>query len=131
MKEQKLKKMLKPLIKECIKEIIFEDGVLSTIISESIRGASGKVAPQPIVEQKKSPKRKPPNKQIEDKKKQLLGAIGSGAYGGIDLFEGTSAFTETEANGSPQGGSMADVDPNDSGVDIANIPGMGNWSKLI
>ena len=31
----KLKKVLKPLIKECIKEIIFEDGVLSSIIREA------------------------------------------------------------------------------------------------
>ena len=129
MKEQRLKKVLKPLIKECIKEIIFEDGVLSSIISESIRGASA-APPQPIVEQKKSPKRKAPNKQIADTKKQLLGAIGKGAYGDIDLFEGTSAFTEAEAAGSPKGDSMAGVDPNDTGIDISNIPGFGKWGSI-
>ena len=131
MKEQRLKKVLKPLIKECIKEIIFEDGVLSSIISESIRSVSAAPSPQPIVEEKKSPKRKAPNKQIEDKKKQLLGAIGATAYGGLDLFEGTDAFTEAEAAGSPKGDPMAGVNPNDSGIDITNIPGMGNWGKLI
>ena len=31
----KLRKVLKPLIKECIKEIIFEEGVLSSIIREA------------------------------------------------------------------------------------------------
>jgi hypothetical protein len=47
MKKNELKKMLKPLIKECIKEVIFEEGTLSTIISEVMKGTSGS---QPIVE---------------------------------------------------------------------------------
>ena len=37
MKKNELKKMLKPLIKECIKEVIFEEGTLSTIISEVMK----------------------------------------------------------------------------------------------
>ena len=31
---------MKPLIKECIKEVIFEEGTLSTIISEVMKGTS-------------------------------------------------------------------------------------------
>ena len=38
MNKKELKKALKPLIKECIKELIFEDGTLSTIISEVVKG---------------------------------------------------------------------------------------------
>ena len=34
MDKAELKKILRPLIKECVKEVIFEDGTLSTIISE-------------------------------------------------------------------------------------------------
>ena len=33
-----MKKKLKPLIKECIKEVIFEDGTLSSIVSEVVQG---------------------------------------------------------------------------------------------
>ena len=40
MKKNELKKMLKPLIKECIKEVIFEEGALSTIISEVMKGVA-------------------------------------------------------------------------------------------
>ena len=47
MNKKELKEMLKPLIKECIKEVIFEDGTLSTIISEVMQGVG-----QPIVETK-------------------------------------------------------------------------------
>ena len=39
MNKNELKKMLlKPLIKECIKEVMFEDGTLSSIIAEVMRG---------------------------------------------------------------------------------------------
>lgn len=41
MNKNELKKILKPLIKECIKEVIFEEGSLSTIISEVVKGTSG------------------------------------------------------------------------------------------
>ena len=41
MKKNELKNMLKPLIKECVKEVIFEEGALSTIISEVMKGTSG------------------------------------------------------------------------------------------
>ena len=52
MNKTELKKILKPLIKQCIKEVIFEDGTLSTIISEVAVGLNS--APkQAIVETKK------------------------------------------------------------------------------
>ena len=49
MNKKELKQMLKPLIKECIKEVIFEDGTLSTIISEVVQGVG-----RPIVEVKQT-----------------------------------------------------------------------------
>ena len=38
MNKNELKKVLKPLIKECIKEVMFEDGTLSTVIGEVVKG---------------------------------------------------------------------------------------------
>lgn len=38
MNKNELKKVLKPLIKECIKEVMFEDGTLSSIIAEVMKG---------------------------------------------------------------------------------------------
>ena len=48
MKKSELRQVLKPLIKECIKEVIFEEGILSNIVSEVAQGLGG----QRIVETK-------------------------------------------------------------------------------
>ena len=123
MKKNELKNMLKPLIKECIKEVIFEEGALSTIISEVMKGTSGS---QQIVETKQ-PKQTRQNfenrerklKEVKARKRKLLDSIGKDAYNGVDLFEGTTPAPAPRTN---QGqGPLDDVAPNDPGVDISNI----------
>lgn len=47
MNKNELKQVLKPLIKECIREVIFEEGALSSVVSEVVKGMG-----QPIVETK-------------------------------------------------------------------------------
>lgn len=39
MKKSELKKMLKPLIREAVKEVILEEGMISTVIAEAVRGS--------------------------------------------------------------------------------------------
>jgi len=119
MNKNELKKILKPLIKECIKEVIFEeDGALSHIIKEVTVGLSGK---QHLTETKvRPPKPKKNNQQLKQRKKQLLDAIGKDAYGGVNIFEGT---TPAPASSSNQQGPLADVAPNDPGVDISGLFG--------
>ena len=51
MNKTELKKMLRPLIKECIKEVIFEEGTLSTIISEVMIGTAQHQ--QPLMQENK------------------------------------------------------------------------------
>jgi len=136
MKRSELKKILKPLVKECIRESILEEGVLSSVITEITKGLGA----APIVEtQKKTvPETRSPettmsvNQRLEEHKKKLMSAISSDAYGGVDLFEGTTpAPGQTSATqmASPLGG----TDPGDSGVDISGIMALGgkNWSNLI
>ena len=122
MKKNELKKILKPLIKECIKEVIFEEGALSTIITEVMKGTSGS---QQIVETKsQQPKQdfarqEKKMQQAKERKQKLLDSIGRDAYNGVNLFEGT---TPTTAPSSTQGqGPLDGVSPNDSGVDISGI----------
>ena len=122
MKKNELKKILKPLIKECIKEVIFEEGALSTIISEVMKGTSGA---QQIVEVKaQSPKQdfarqERKMKESKERKRKLLDSIGKDAYNGVNLFEGT---TPAPAPSSGQGQNPLDgVAPNDPGVDISGI----------
>tara|TARA_Y100001938_G_scaffold146795_1_gene226536 strand:+ start:13937 stop:14356 length:420 start_codon:yes stop_codon:yes gene_type:complete len=135
MKKTELKKMLKPLIKECIKEVIFEDGTLSSIISEVMKGVG-----QPIVEQKQPfPTKQKPQYETEDQararlneqRKKMMEAIGGDAYNGVNLFEGTTptkaAPSETSGRGPLEG-----VDPNDPGVDISSVMNKSSaiWSKM-
>jgi len=136
MKRSELKKILKPLVKECIRESILEEGVLSSVITEITKGLGA----APIVEtQKKTvPETRSPettmsvNQRLEEHKKKLMSAISSDAYGGVDLFEGTTpapAQGSATQMASPLGG----TDPGDSGVDISGIMALGgkNWSNLI
>ena len=132
MNKTQLKKILKPLIKECIKEVIFEDGTLSTIISEVVKGTSRqpviKEAIQPTVQTERVQQKR---KQIREQKRKMLDAIGRDAYNGVDLFEGTTPAPSTSSQRSPHGSKALDgVAPNDPGVDISAFASSGIWKKL-
>ena len=64
----------------------------------------------------------------------MLDAIGKDAYGGIDVFEGT---TPMKSGGSPGGPSapnsaLGDVEPSDPGVDISGLLGGSSaWKQMI
>jgi len=133
MNKKELKQMLKPLIKECIKEVIFEDGTLSSIISEVVQGVG-----QPIVETKQRfPKKQQPQYETDDqakarlKKKQqkMMESIGADAYNGVNLFEGTTPAPASNQQGQ---GALSDVDPKDPGVDISAVMGKSSmiWQKM-
>lgn len=139
MNKDQLAKTLKPLIKECIKEVIFEEGVLSGIISEVVKGTSG----QRIVETQQATYRQEPQIDYEaqeraakERRRKMLDSIGRDAYNGVDLFEGTQPLTNRDAgrgaSSAPHGSKALDgVDPNDPGVDLSAF-GMNRniWSKL-
>ena len=135
MNKNELKKVLKPLIKECIKEVMFEDGTLSSIIAEVVKGTQH-VSTQPIVEQQYSQ----PQPRLETdeeararlaaKRKTLMDSIGQGAYNGVNLYEGT---TPAPAQSSGQGqGALDGVAPNDPGVDISKLMNKTSaiWAKM-
>ena len=121
------KSELKNIIKECVREVIFEDGMLSGIVSEVVQGMG---TASLVQEQVKSAPQV--NQRIADSKKQVLNAIASNSYEDVkqkftnpELFEGTKPIVE--GNGQ---GALAGVSPNDPGVDISNIPGFGSWSNV-
>lgn len=141
MNKAELKKILRPLIKECIKEVIFEDGTLSTIISEVMKGTSHQ---QPIMRESKQrvqfesgEQEKTKRLQIERNRKEshkkLLDSIGRDAYNGVDLFEGTAPLSNRNSGSksTPHGSQALDgVDPRDPGVDISAFTSTGIWKKL-
>jgi len=138
MKKTELKKILKPLVTECIKEVMFEDGVLSGIITEVARGMASSIAPpepppppaDPVMErmQRNAFDAAPPDR-LADQKNKLMAAIGRDAYNGVDLFEGTTP-APAQTGASQQASPMAHQPPSDPGVDISNLFGSvaPNWN---
>jgi len=137
LKKAELKQALRPLIRECVKEVIFEEGILSGIISEVVQGLGATT----IVEQKVTPpvqqqERVDTTKQLRETKQKMLDAIGREAYGGVDLFEGTTPTTSAphanSASPSSAGSPMANMDPQDPGVDISGILDLagGSWKQI-
>lgn len=135
MKKSELRQVLKPLIKECIKEVIFEEGILSNIVSEVAQGLGG----QTIVEtqQPAPPQRdyKEENRvaqqKLQETRKRMLDAVGKDAYNGVDLFAGTTPSSAPTQ--SKQGDPLSGVNPRDSGVDISQLFGgvNKNWSGMV
>ena len=131
MKTNELKKVLKPLIKQCIKEVIFEDGVLSGIISEVVKGVN--VAPvikeektKAMLDLQERERIEKKNEMLKEQRRKILDSIGKDSFNGVNVFEGTDAMAPESNSHSP----LANVAPNDSGVDIAGLFN-SNWSKLI
>ena len=136
MNKSELKQALKPLIKQCIKEVIFEEGILSNIVSEVAQGLGGNTLVEPkqrviqVTEQKEQEQHEQEmaRQKIQETRKRMLDAIGSDSYNGIDLFEGTAPAPQ-ESNPSA---ALSGIDPKDAGVDINKIFGGAskNWSHM-
>ena len=130
MKRSEFKNKIKPIIEECIKEILFEEGILSGIIAEVVRGMG---TTQPIVEAAPPPRTDPikermkrnaftseQSKQLKEHKNKLMAAIGDASYNGIDLFEGTTP-APNQASLTEQAGPLSGQAPGDQGVDITSL----------
>jgi hypothetical protein len=129
MKKNELKKILKPLIKECIKEVMFEEGTLSTIISEVVKGTSS----QQIFESKTQESKldfieqEKKLQEAKERKRKLIDSINKDAYNGVNLFEGTTPDPSPSTNGGHN--PLDGVAPSDPGVDISRIFS-GHSSKI-
>ena len=141
MKRSELKNIIKPLVKECITESLLEEGLLSNVISEVMKGMSPVImesAPvaDPTAGVQKAAMREAQEaklKQAKKNRKKLLDAVGSDAFGGVDLFEGTSPAPAQQSPESQAASPLGGVAPGDPGVDISGILGIGGhkWKSLI
>ena len=139
MKKTELKKILKPIINECVREAIFEDGILSSIISEVTRGfrnaplvetASPPITADPVAARmQRNAFDKEQATELRDHKKKLMAAIGPDAYNGVNLFEGTTP-APAQANPRQMASALHGHEPRDAGVDISNLFGTvgSHWS---
>tara|TARA_R100000005_G_scaffold80467_1_gene47694 strand:- start:1329 stop:1757 length:429 start_codon:yes stop_codon:yes gene_type:complete len=137
MNKKELKKVLKPLVKQCINEVLLEEGLLSTVIAEIMKGtgASRIVESAQPVQPKfdNTAAREKKRKQLLEQKRKLLDAIGTESYNGVNLFEGTTPTTSAPAPGQTQPqGALSGVAPNDPGVDISSLVADSSfWKKAI
>ncbi len=138
MNKTQLKKLIKPVVKECIQEVLIEEGLLTEVVSQVTAG----LAKQPIVENKPKKrndklfnedlqmkrKSREANKKLQEHRRKLLDSIGTDAYNGVDLFEGTEPMRQSGTPGQAHKPSVLGDNPNDAGVDISSI--MGNAGKI-
>ena len=128
MNKQDLKQLIKPLVKECIHEVLLEEGLLANVVSEVARGMQSNVvlentaAPQkPQVTENVKAQALETRQKLNNHRQSLMDSIGSEAYNGVNLFEGTAPMKAQTA--APKAGSVDIGEPSDSGVDISSLMG--------
>ena len=135
------KSELKSIIKECVKEILFEEGVLSSLVAEvavGITRAQGNLveAKQPqqdvaALQEAKEEEIESRRRRMLETKRKMLDAMGNQKM--AKVFEGTEPLREggTPGRTSPHG-PMSGKDPNDAGVDISGLFGLAGqkWNAL-
>ena len=93
--------------------------------------------PQPreeIINEGARTQRQEVNEKLNKYKKEFANKVSKENYGGVDLFEGTTPLSSAGTPGSKGGmGPMANIDPNDPGVDISGLVGANgrSWKALV
>lgn len=140
MNPKELKTALKPIVKELVYECLIKEGILSSVVSEVMKGTQS-VAPMVVAEQrmaqqqpKKQAARLESNEEAAARRKKLEDTLMSKI--GVNVFEGTKPLsnkaalnesTTPDSKASP----LAGIDPSDSGVDISGLLRMtGGWKQL-
>ena len=133
MNQNELTKLLKPIVRQLVKEAMQQE--LSTVITEIIKQTSS----NNVVESKKQVISQPlQNERLQEKQKAMterkrtLEEMSKKAYGGINIFEGTtpisSAGNPEEKSAVAMADPLAGTDPNDPGVNIDGLLRMtGGW----
>ena len=137
MKKTDLKQLIKPLVKECIHEVLLEEGLLSTVVFEVAKGMQGnliveasrsKIAAQDDDEDMKRTMRES-KRQMMERRQKLMDTVGTDAYNGVNIFEGTEPLTTAGSPNAPnQAPPVLGEDSRDPGVDISSL--MGGASKI-
>ena len=148
MKKTELRRILKPLVQECVRETLLEEGLLSNIISEVVKGTSPLLREakantsesnneifkkQKMLEQQRQELLEEKQRRIKEQKIKVLNATGFEN----DIFEGVEPLSQGGSTDSSQQissrGALSGVDPKDSGVDISGIMAVANrnWKDLI
>jgi hypothetical protein len=149
MKKSQLKRVIKPIVEECLNEVLLEKGLLSSIISEVVKGIQPVANPwksdsiieeqrmlnqasatnNKLMQQQRQELEEQKYQMMKEQKRKLLDAAGFKT----DVFAGTQPIEEAADPSNGQAGALSGVAPNDAGVDINGIMAIANrdWSKMI
>lgn len=132
----------KQLIKESVREVLLTEGFLSTIVAEVVKGVGTNVITERVAEKQPSQEKvkfqemrqQEKKNHLQETKKRMLDAIGKDAYGGINVFEGTSPIKNggSPSTAAPPSSALGDIDPSDPGVDISGLfASATDWKQMI
>ena len=140
MKKSQLKHVIKPIVKQCLNELLIEQGLLSNIISEVVKGIQPMhqqpthqpmptVEHQKLLQQQRAELQEQRQQMMKENKRKLLDASGFG----VDVFSGTKPIEESSDPSNGQASALSGVAANDPGVDINGIMAIANrdWGKMI
>ncbi len=135
MTKVEMKKLIKPLVKQCLQEMLLEEGLLSNLVSEVMKGQKSVIveaqAPvkNSVLATAKTAKPVATNTKLNAIRKQMADAIGGGAYGNV--FEGlTPVGHPPEFSGTSVDGIVEEM--GDPGIDLSMlsmVPGIKGFKK--
>jgi len=139
MDTKQLKTALKPIVKELIYECLITEGILSSVVSEVVKG-TGKTITEVNTQTFTSQKPAVTKAKLESdeeaiaRRKKLQEAVTSKL--GMNVFEGVTPLSsggrerDSIPTQSTAGNPLAGLDPSDSGVDISGLLQLtGGWKK--
>ena len=112
---------LKDLIKECVREVVFESGVIRSIVTEVAQGlgtstlVEGKTNSQTSRSQQKDVKNAVREQIARSLSTASIENSTSSPFSNNPLFKGTKPLQESV---------------NNPGVDITSLPGIQNWANI-
>jgi hypothetical protein len=136
MNQKDLKTALKPIVKELIYECLITEGILSSVVSEVMKGSGSTIVSESKqqtnnVKQQKPQQRLETNDEAVARRKKLeetlVGRLG------VNVFEGTQPLGREKGvpSQATAGNPLSGLDPSDSGVDISGLLNLtGGWKRI-
>jgi len=127
MKKEQIKRIIKPLVRECINEVLLQEGVLSNVISEVVKGMQ-----TTIVESNKSDEDPSRLLELEEKyeveRQERIKRLNESV--GHNFFDNTDPIPQSKE--SSQYGPLSGMSSKDEGVDIDGLMAIAGrkWKKL-
>jgi nucleotidyltransferase/DNA polymerase involved in DNA repair len=139
MNQKELKTALKPIVKELIYECLITEGILSSVVSEVVRGTGNTIVE--TKQQTTAPQLKQPRPKLETddeaiarRKKleeTLSGRLGVNVFEGIQPLSGGGREGDNTPSQASAANPLAGLDPSDSGVDISGLLKItGGWKRI-